>query len=305
MIRHTPLAAVLLATGLVLVGCGTAETGATGDRPSPAPSTAPTPPTAAATAGAAAVPTVPAEAGHLHGLGIDPADGRLYLGTHVGLMVLDGDQVRRVGDATIDLMGFAVAGPRHYYASGHPGPDDDLPDPVGLVETTDGGRTWALLSRAGVSDFHTLAAGGGRVYGYDGRIRTTTDGRSWTDGAADVRPASLAVRPGTPTTVVATTQQGPVRSTDGGVSFQHLDGAPLLVLLAWTTDDELLGVDPDGAVHASGDGGTTWEQRGSAGSPPEAFTAAGADVVVAVAAHLLRSRDGGRTFTVLAHKQHP
>jgi len=34
-----------------------------------------------------------------------------------------------------------VAEPDHFYASGHPGEGADLPDPVGLIEATDAGRT--------------------------------------------------------------------------------------------------------------------------------------------------------------------
>lgn len=55
-------------------------------------------------------------------------------------------------------MGFSVAGPDHFYASGHPGQGIDLPNPVGLIESRDGGMTWAPLSRQGDSDFYALTA---------------------------------------------------------------------------------------------------------------------------------------------------
>jgi hypothetical protein len=47
----------------------------------------------------------------------------------------------------IDLMGFTVAGPGRYLASGHPGLHVDQAQPVGLIETTDGGVTWTPVSR--------------------------------------------------------------------------------------------------------------------------------------------------------------
>lgn len=288
----------VLAIGLALSGCGS-----TGSTAAPASAGAPGSSQAEAVAGDGSQPVVPAQAGHLHGMGVDPADGRLYLGTHGGLLVVEPDGVHRVGEATIDLMGFAVAGPQHFYASGHPGPGDDLPDPVGLIESTDGGLTWTPLSLTGESDFHALAVGDDRVYGFDGRILATDDGVSWTAGAEDVRPASLAVRPGRPDTVLATTEHGPVRSEDSGATFTHVAGAPLLVLLAWTEPDVLWGVAPDGGVHLSTDEGTTWELRGSAGGPPEAFTAVGeSSVVVATADRIVRSADGGRTFTTVARR---
>lgn len=316
--RPTAVLALLgLAVTAGVTGCASddvpdvAAVDSTATVPAPVPATAAStaaPATTATAAAAAAaettaaeLPVVPAEAGHLHGIGVDPADGRVLLGTHVGLMAVDADGVERVGEATTDLMGFAVAGPQHYYASGHPGPGEEMPNPVGLIETTDGGLTWRSLSRAGESDFHALATGAGRVYGYDGVIRSTTDGVSWDAGAGDVAPASLAVRPDDADTVVATTQDGPVRSEDGGATFTALDGAPLLVLLAWAGPEQLWGVDPDGGVHVSEDGGTSWALRGQAGAPPEAFTAtASGEVLVGTGEQVVRSTDGGRTFEVIA-----
>lgn len=280
----------LVLAGLVAAsGCGSAQ-----------PSSSPQAQAAAVRTTPGDLPVVPAEAGHLHGMGVDPADGTLYLGTHVGLMTVDEGGVERVGDATVDLMGFAVAGPKHFYASGHPGPGDDLPDPVGLIETVDGGESWRALSLGGSSDFHTLTAGSGRVYGYDGVVRSTSDGRTWSAGTTDVRPASLAVSPEDADTVIATTEHGPVISTDGGATFTHLPSAPLLVFVAWTGTG-LWGVTPDGTVHHSSDGGTGWQARASIGGPPEAFTVDGSTVLAATADRIVTG-ENGRGFTTLARR---
>jgi hypothetical protein len=304
MTHARPLAALALSAGLLLTGCGADQDAQTQAAPAPSvPATSEPAPAAPAGPRAGAEPVVPPEAGHVHGMGIDPADGTLYLGTHGGLFAVDEDVVRRVGSATTDLMGFAVAGPGHFYASGHPGPQDDLPNPVGLIETTDAGRTWTSLSRAGSSDFHVLTAGAGRVFGFDGALAGTDDGRTWTAGARDLRPASLAVHPDDPDTVLATTERGPMRSQDAGTSFSRLQEAPLLVFLAWAAPDALWGVAPDGAVHLSQDSGASWQQTASVGAAPEAV-AAGADgsVVVATATHIVRSDDRGRTFAQVARK---
>lgn len=246
------------------------------------------------------LPVIPAEAGHVHGMAVNPADGLLYLGTHAGTLVVDGDTVSRVGDSTIDLMGFVAAGPDHFYASGHPGPGDDLPDPVGLIESTDGGETWTNLSLAGQADFHTLGAAGEQVYGFNGQLVASADGRDWTPAADDVAPASLAVDPGDGDRVVATTEHGPVLSTDAGKSFTHLDKAPLLLFVAWPSAESLWGVSPDGTVHLSTDGGESWTARSNVGAPG-AFTAADdGTVVVATHAQIVVSGDGGRTFEPVA-----
>lgn len=116
-------------------------------------------------------------------------------------------------------MGFTVRGPDHYLASGHPAGDTDQPDPVGLIETRDGGRTWEALSLAGESDFHALASAGDLVVGFGGTLRSTRDGVAWTDLDPEVEAFGLAVSDDG-STVVATTQDGPVRSTDGGAGFE-------------------------------------------------------------------------------------
>ncbi len=87
-----------------------------------------------------------------------------------------------------------------------------------------------------------------------------------------------------------------MRSDDGGRSFELVRGAPLLQLVTWTDTGNLIGADPEGTVHASADGGATWQQRGTVSGAPEALTATGKDVHVAVEGGIVSSTDGGRTF---------
>ncbi len=238
----------------------------------------------------------PIEFAHVHGLGVDPASGDLYAGSHYGLIRLpERGEPSRVSDVQ-DFMGFTVAGPNRFLASGHPGEDQDGPPNVGLIESTDGGRSWQTLSLAGEADFHTLEARHGLVYGSNaGQLLVSRDGKTW-DTRASVEMADLAVSPDDPDTLIATTQQGPVRSDDGGRSFQLVRGAPLLQLLTWTDAGILIGVDPEGTVHTSADDAATWQQRGSVGGAPEALTATGNDVHVAVEGGIVTSTNGGHSF---------
>lgn len=284
MSRTRPLALATAALALVvLTGCAATSAESTDAEP-----------------GADGVPVVPADAGHVHGMAVNAADGLLYLGTHAGTLVVDGDTISKVGDSTIDLMGFAAAGPDHFYASGHPGPGDDLPNPVGLIESNDGGETWQSLSLSGESDFHTLGAAGDQVYGFNGQLVGTDNGRDWTPGAGDVAPASLAVDPEDGDRVVATTEHGPVRSEDGAATFTHLADAPMLLFVTWPSPEALWGVGLDGTVYHSTDAGESWEARGKVDAPM-AFTA-GEDgsVVVATETHILMSEDDGKTFEPVA-----
>ncbi|MGH4020756.1 MAG: hypothetical protein ACRDT0_16335 [Pseudonocardiaceae bacterium] len=83
----------------------------------------------------------------------------------------------------------------------------------------------------------------------------------------------------------------------GAVELAHLaSAAPLLQLVTWPDTGRLVGVAPDGTVHASADGGTTWEQRGSVDGAPEALTADGDEIYVAIEGSIVRSTDAGRAF---------
>ena len=238
---------------------------------------------------------------HVHGLGVDPADGTLYAATHFGVFAVGDDgSATRVGDQQ-DTMGFTVVGPRTFLGSGHPDPAVDDEVLAGLVESRDAGRTWTPLSLRGEADFHALVARHGRVYGHDatsGAVMVSEDRRTW-DRRSRLPARDLAVSPADPEVLLATTPQGPLRSADGGRSWTPL-AAPPLVVLDWADDGALYGVDVDGRVHASGDGGTTWEPRGSTGAPPEAVTAPAGEpgrlVVAASDGRIVESTDGGRTF---------
>ena len=63
---------------------------------------------------------------------------------------------------------------------------------------------------------------------------------------------------------------------------------------------ELYRIDPGGPVKVSTDGGETWEDRGTTGGEPQAMTADGETLYVAlIDGTVKRSTDGGQTFTDL------
>ncbi|MBW0114335.1 F510_1955 family glycosylhydrolase [Pseudonocardia abyssalis] len=248
--------------------------------------------------------TVPAADGpvfeHVHGVGTDPADGTVYVASHDGLFRSGPDGLVPAGAAGRDLMGFTVAGPGRFLSSGHPAPDDSLPEPIGLAESTDGGATWTPLSLTGEVDFHALEVAGDSVYGYDatnGLLRASTDGgRTWEDRAA-VEALDIAVEPGTAQRVLATVQGGTALSTDGGRTFAPPTG-PQLAYVSWAPDGTVYGLDLDSAVHTSTDAGVTWTTTGTVpGGRPQAVTATSDELLAATAGGVHRSTDDGATFT--------
>lgn len=249
---------------------------------------------------------------HVHGLGINPADGALFIATHSGLYRVDKDKqvAERVGELLQDTMGFTITGPDRFLGSGHPdlreARDKGLPPHLGLIESTDAGANWESVSLLGEADFHVLRRAGERVYGYDSsndRLLVSGDqGGSWRKLGKPGPIVDLAVAPGEPARIVAASagggQEGLFESRDGGRSWTRIGEA--VGLLAWPAPAQLYLLTGDGRLLVSPDGGGRFESRGSIGGEPAALVAANSRQLY-VALHdgtIKTSSDGGLTWTL-------
>jgi hypothetical protein len=141
----------------------------------------------------------------VHGLGVNPKDGALFIATHTGLFRAGPNSLRatRVGGRHQDTMGFTVVGPDRFLGSGHPDARDRLPPFLGLIASADAGKSWRPISLLGRSDFHVLEAAGARVYGfgsdYESRepqfLVSADGGRRWDKRDVPEPIVSLAVDP--------------------------------------------------------------------------------------------------------------
>jgi hypothetical protein len=250
---------------------------------------------------------------HVHGLGINPADGTLYAATHTGLFAVRDGAGQRVANRLQDTMGFTVVGPDQFLGSGHPDfRDTQLYQPdrrplLGLVESRDAGRSWQPLSLLGEADFHALQVTHGRVYGYDatgGRFIVTGDRRHW-QVRSKLMLTSFAVSPTDPELVVAATERGLVRSRDGGRHWQPMRG-PAGFLLDWERPNALWAITQQGQLWHSTDAGESWRQAGKINGQPEAFLAHETSLYVAVAQlGIVTSADQGRSWRVLYREAPP
>lgn len=284
--RRCATAAVLLLLGPVLLACGgeadeAADPGPVIEDPGPL---------------------------HVHGLGVNPADGALFVATHTGLFRAAPDErrPRRVADRYQDTMGFTVTGPDRFLGSGHPDGREDLPPFLGLIRSTDAGRTWEPVSLLGERDFHVLEAARERIYGYgsdfhSGRaslLVSDDGGGSWQQRTPPERLISLAIDPRDPDHVVASGGHGTYSSSDAGRGWRPLGADP--GLLAWT-GRALCSVASDGDVSCSSDGGGSWKKVGVVGGPPAAFDSAAGELYVALHdGTVKRSADDGETWAVRA-----
>ncbi len=241
---------------------------------------------------------------HIHGLGVNPADGRLFIATHNGLFAAARDQTRpeQVGDTEQDIMGFSVVGSDRFIGSGHPSPDQDLPGNLGLIESRDAGKTWKNVSLLGEADFHVLQHSGDRIYGFDGtqgRLMVSGDtGRSWQQRKPPAGVFGLAVDPSDSSRVVASTEDGLFVSISEGRRWRALrdDGGGLL---AWPAGERLYLVDGQGRVLLSSDAGANWQTQGGIGGQPAAFIAHEDELYAALAdGTVKRSTNRGASWTV-------
>jgi hypothetical protein len=249
---------------------------------------------------------------HVHGLGVNPADGSLFIATHTGLFrVAEGQRkAERVGDRFQDTMGFTIVGPNRFLGSGHPDVNEarerGLPPLLGLIESNDAGAEWKPISLLGEADFHVLRFAGENVYGYDAtndRLLVSGDhGRTWDELEKPGPIVDLAVDPRDGKRLVAASagglEEGLFASLGAGRSWKRL--GDVVGLLAWPARDRLYLVAGGGQVFVSPDGGRRFRHRGQIGGEPAALLGRGADELY-VALHdgtIKRTTDGGKTWVV-------
>lgn len=296
--RRALVAGGVLVTTTILAACGVTTT-PTGNTTSIA---TPTVAGGGSTSTASAANQPPVAITHIHAVARDPKTGDLLLATHEGLFRHANGELLQNGPV-IDLMGFTVAPDGTYYASGHPGAGVDLPQPVGLITSTDSGRTWRVASRGGESDFHALTSGPTSVVGFDGTLRSTTDGANWTTRTIAAAPRTLAASPQTGA-LLATTETGLLHSTDDGASWKPLAPPEKALFAAWADERTIVIATTNGQIATSNDTGATWTlQPKRIGAPQALFAHSGTDgqieTILVIDGAVLRTVDGGATVQKL------
>lgn len=173
---------------------------------------------------------------HVHGLAYSPDGERLMIPSHHGLAIYEDGKWSKAPGPQHDYMGFSATA-KNLYSSGHPAPGSGLVNPLGLIRSKDGGKTWEKLGLEGETDFHVLATSWNTnaIYVWNpapssrmrkpGLHHTRNDGFSWTPAVArglKGEPHALAVHPDKASTVAVATSAGIYLSRDSGASFQAL-----------------------------------------------------------------------------------
>ncbi|WP_270179818.1 F510_1955 family glycosylhydrolase [Alkalihalobacillus sp. CinArs1] len=171
---------------------------------------------------------------HVHGIGYPGDRNELMIATHNGPIIYFEDSWYAAKDNKNDYMGFNAVSDG-FYSSGHPGEGSDLPNPLGLIKSTDRGNTINELGFQGESDFHYLTVGyeSHAIYAVNQQknsemdigVYFSEDAKEWEpvelNGAPD-RLSGIATHPVDSNVLALTSPKGLYVSSDKGSSFDRV-----------------------------------------------------------------------------------
>ncbi|MGQ0546723.1 MAG: F510_1955 family glycosylhydrolase [Betaproteobacteria bacterium] len=174
---------------------------------------------------------------HAHGLGYSADGSNILIPNHHGIAVYSAGRWSTLPGPANDYMGFVVT--RDFiFTSGHAAGSRGAANPLGLMRSTDGGRSWTRLGLEGQAEFHFVAAGyfSNSLYVYNaepnplmprpGIYRMTGDRLvGWRGAAGRGLRGELGMLTAHPTlsgTVAAAATEGLYLSRDGGNEFTPL-----------------------------------------------------------------------------------
>ena len=233
---------------------------------------------------------------HIHGVKVFGKE--ILMPTHEGLYRYRAANSMQILPGPIfDVMGLGIYGTT-LYASGHPGERSKFAQPIGLISSSDGGKSWKQISLKGQVDFHMLEVSKFDMYGMDsgsGQLMHSGDrGKSWkrlgANKYSDIAPLD--------------TKKGAAYALLEGSLVQTGDGFATTVAIKsrmkWGSI-EAVGPRIYGAfakdIYRSIDGAKSWKKIATL---PDAISSisVNSEIFAAVAGGaIFISRDGGKSFT--------
>ncbi|MBT2688004.1 hypothetical protein J7I93_07405 [Bacillus sp. ISL-47] len=187
---------------------------------------------------------------HIQGIGYPGNDTGLYLSSSDGLKLFKDGAWHETSTQHHNYMGFQAV-KDGYIASGHPDEDSDLKDPLGIVKSTDKGKTIEGLMFYGESTFPFLSAGynTGIIYIINqeenteldaGVYRSENEGQIWDPVSLKGLDADtlgmIAAHPDYANIMAMSTRSGIFFSRDKGETVDLVSEPIMATALAFTED---------------------------------------------------------------------
>lgn len=235
---------------------------------------------------------------HIHNVKV--YEKKIYLGTHAGLYeYLDAETVKKVSPEIFDVMGLTIAG-KSIYASGHPGPGSKLPEPVGLLYSSNGGKTWKKVSLQGKVDFHLLEARKPELYGADSQsgdlLYSNDQGKTWVSRGKNTF-SDIAISPYEKGTVLALRNSQIYQSKDSLKSVSLIKNKLKFSQIEWNT--KRLVASSGQNLLISSDNGKTWSRQYSFKETIGVIAQSDQLLVAVVGNQVWKSTDEGRSFALV------
>jgi photosystem II stability/assembly factor-like uncharacterized protein len=213
---------------------------------------------------------------HMHGMGYDSTNDRLYIATHYGLFMLkENKELYKVGSSTDDFMGFSLNQKQSnmIYSSGHSRTGGNL----GVLRSDDGGLIWRKIFsniNSGNVDFHSMTISyadpqvlmgsfGGRIYVTEDRgnnwrlaVSSPPQGPCW---GAPCLSADTQNRQ----RFYAGTLEGLYVTDNLGDAWRRLADGAFAGVVMHPRDNSILFAFTEDGIIKSEDGGSTWDPKTS------------------------------------------
>lgn len=176
----------------------------------------------------------------IHGLGFTSSGEKIYVPAHDGLKVFQNGIWKKASGEGNDYMGFSMVNDG-FYSSGHPGTNSSKKNPLGIVKSTDMGKSLDILDLYGVIDFHGLAVGYNThaIYAINpeanskmkdtGLYYSLDDTKTWNKSEMknmEGQLSAIAVHPSNEKVVALSANQGVFVSKDNGNTFEKIVNDP-------------------------------------------------------------------------------
>ena len=233
---------------------------------------------------------------HVHSVAAD--GGNFYLASHHGIYKGSDEGWNLVGEE-FDAMGLTID-KGVFYASGHPGPGQDFPNPLGILESRDNGNTWTPKTFTGEVDFHLLEVSGDAIVGIAanyGVVVGSQDGAATWSNIATPSLTSLSLNPNNGVQFLLTSEGLLYLTEDSGLSLKEITAPSGVTKVDWSDNGIILAT--DSTIYRSPDLGMPFLELAESFTGIKDVAANGGSIIVldALGAHV--STDNGKVFSLL------